>query len=81
MPRFARNSRGGIKQPTNIEPALLDVNDAANYLATGRDQIYELVKAGELAAIKNGRRFRIVRASMDAWVRRQQTAQAREAAQ
>lgn len=47
---------------------LLRPEEAAEYLAIGRTQVYNLVRTGELSSVKIGRLRRIPRSACDQYV-------------
>ena len=47
---------------------LLTINDFAKVTNLGRTRIYELLKRGEVKAVKIGRRTLIRREDADAWI-------------
>lgn len=53
----------------NINPALLNVNQAASYLAVSERTIWALLKADRLPAVRFGRVVRIERADIDSFIR------------
>ena len=55
-----------------VQPAILRMQDAADYLSVSRAYIYTLVNCGELKQIKLGpRAVGIRRAEIDAWINTQ----------
>ena len=57
--------------PQATPPRLvLDVNETAQVLGSGRSTVYELIKSGDLASIKIGRRRLVTYASCEALVTR-----------
>ena len=50
---------------------LLSVKDTIVCYRIGRTRLYELMKAGEIRAIKIGRSVRIRRTELEAWIARQ----------
>ena len=56
--------------PTDVPPLTLDVNEAARLLRSGRSTVYELIKSGDLASLKIGRRRLVTYASCEALVER-----------
>ncbi len=52
------------------EPAAFDTAGACRYLSLKKTSLYEQIKAGNLEALKAGRRTIITRAACDAWLAR-----------
>ena len=55
-----------------MEALLLRPSQAADVLGIGRSMAYELIKAGELPAVRIGNSLRIARADLEAYVARLQ---------
>ena len=55
---------------SNLKPLVTDVRGACQLLGCARDQIYDLLHAGEIASYLDGRARRIVIASLDDYVTR-----------
>lgn len=49
-----------------VEPVAFNVPDAAKYLGISRSLAYELVRSGELPALRLAKRWLIPRAALDA---------------
>lgn len=61
-----------IERTTRLAAAVtLTVEDAAAVIGCGPELVYALIHRGELAAIRNGRRLLIPRASIEAWAQRE----------
>jgi excisionase family DNA binding protein len=56
------------KIPT--EPRYISVREAARRAGVSRSRIYELLKSGEIEAVKDGSRTLVPIASIDAWLDR-----------
>jgi len=56
--------------PVTERPKLLTVPQTARLLACGRDKVYDLLHRGEIEGVMLDGRRRIVRESLDAFVRR-----------
>lgn len=65
--------------PTNVEN-LLTVEEALEYLRISRSKLHQMVRSGELAAIKFGRRTLFRRAALDALISAHETVAAPPAA-
>jgi len=50
-------------------PALLRVNEAAQYLGFSPSKVWQLIHDGALPAVKIGFSVRIKRTDLDAWIR------------
>ncbi len=59
-----------------MEKLLLKVPEAAELVGLGRSKLYELMKAGEIPAIRIGRGVRIPANGLREWVARQTEAAA-----
>jgi excisionase family DNA binding protein len=53
-----------------IEPRTLSPLEAARRAGVSRSRIYELLKSGEILAVKDGSRTLVITASVDAWLDR-----------
>jgi excisionase family DNA binding protein len=53
-----------------ITPITISVREAARRAGVSRSRIYELLKSGEIRAIKDGSRTLVIVASIDAWLDR-----------
>jgi excisionase family DNA binding protein len=53
-----------------IEPRYISVREAARRAGVSRSRIYELLKSGEIEAVKDGARTLVIVASLDAWLDR-----------
>ncbi len=51
-----------------IEPALLNVTEAARYLACGRTTLFMILREGRIRSIRRGRRRLIPRSELDKFV-------------
>ena len=51
-----------------IDPAVMTINEFANWARVGRTKIYEEINSGALAAFKFGRRTFITADSARAWL-------------
>lgn len=49
-------------------PLLLTVEDAAERLSLGRTKVYELIRSGELEAVRIGKSRRVPADALDAYV-------------
>jgi excisionase family DNA binding protein len=56
-----------------VAPALMTVSEVAAVLKFSRGHVYELVRRGELAAVRCGRTVRIRQQDLEAWQSRHQT--------
>jgi excisionase family DNA binding protein len=65
------------RRTTAIAPVLLTVSQAAQALAVGRTTLYELIRGGELEAIRIGRSTRIPVDAIATYVDRQRRATSR----
>lgn len=63
--------RGGLT--THAPPPYLNVDQAAEYIAAGRQRIYDLVSAGTLQPCRDGTRLLFKRSTLDAYVTRRAT--------
>jgi hypothetical protein len=61
-----RNPSGG--QSNEIKPLVVSVAQAEVLLSCGHDQVYDLIRAGELASYTEGPRRKITMASVEALV-------------
>jgi excisionase family DNA binding protein len=52
-------------------PLAVRVSEAARLLDIGRSKCYELIRTGELPAIRVGKTIRVSLDALEAWVRRQ----------
>ena len=50
--------------------ALHSVAQSAQYLACSRGRIYQLLRAGELVAVRDGQRLKIRRSELDGYIDR-----------
>lgn len=58
-----------MTQPTLYHPmSLLSIKDTCAYLSTSRANLYRLLQAGKLEAIKMGRNTRIPYASIETYI-------------
>lgn len=58
-------------QPYLQHALLLTVNQTAELLSISDDQVYRLLRRGELTSLKIGRLRRIPRAAVDTWIDQQ----------
>ena len=54
--------------PTTVQPALLDVQDAAIYLGRSEQSIQHLIFKHELPVVRVGRRVHLHRRDLDYWI-------------
>lgn len=59
---------------SNLKPLVTDVPGACQSLGCGHDQIYDLMRAGEIDSYLDGRARRIIVASLEAYVARRRKA-------
>ena len=59
---------------SNLKPLVTDVPGACQSLGCGHDQIYDLMRAGEIDSYLDGRARRIIVASLEAYVARRREA-------
>lgn len=58
-----------------IQPAILRIQAAHNYLSISRSYLYLLIERGELPLLKlGGRASGLMRSDLDAWLDKQRTA-------
>ena len=57
-----------VAATSQIEPAVMTVNEVANWARVGRTKIYEEINSGALAAFKFGRRTYITADAARAWL-------------
>ncbi len=55
------------------ETAVLDVNEAAAYLAVSRQAVYTLIREGKLAHVRVGEAIRLRREDLDAFLENHRT--------
>jgi excisionase family DNA binding protein len=55
-------------KPSNLEPALMTIENFRSYSNLGRTKTYELISSGELHSVRVGRRRFIPTNSARAWV-------------
>jgi putative molybdopterin biosynthesis protein len=65
-----RPNAAGEVSAVDQESLLLRVNEVAVLLRVGRWTVYELIRRGELPALRIGRLVRVPRHGLEAWVRR-----------
>ena len=53
-----------------VVPALLKIDEAAEYLRIGQTKLYALMKARRIRRVKIGRSTRIRRSALDAYIER-----------
>ena len=53
---------------TTFEPALMKIEPACRYLDVGRSKLYELIREGNLEAVKIGKSARVTTASLKRFV-------------
>jgi excisionase family DNA binding protein len=70
-----------LKQAQKIVPELISPSDAADMLALKRTSIYQLLRAGEIDAIKIGRKTCVRVSSLRAFIERQPRAMFQPASQ
>ena len=58
-------------QNADVQPALLTVGEAAQALRIGRNTCYELIRQGQIPAIRIGRLIRVPRFGLESWLSRQ----------
>lgn len=51
--------------PAGISPAMLSISDACKYAGCGQTKLRELIREGQLAACKLGRRTLVSKNSLD----------------
>ena len=56
--------------PNVIQPALLDVKQAAIYLGRSEQSVQHLIFEKELPVVRSGRRVHLRRADLDRWIER-----------
>ena len=77
---MARKTKPRKTQPaapsaaSNLKPLVTDVPGACQSLGCGHDQIYDLMRAGEIDSYLDGRARRIIVASLEAYVARRREA-------
>ena len=59
---------------SNLKPLVTDVPGSQKVLNCGRDQVYDLMRAGEIESYLDGRARRIIIASLEAYVARRREA-------
>ena len=52
----------------NMQPALLRITEAAEYLGISRTKCYELIQRGELKTLKIDTSVRVPRAELERWL-------------
>ena len=71
---IARAVEAGVRKALNIQDAtnrrLFTVKEAAVYLALSTREIYNMIAAGELVAVKHGRRTMADKRDLDMWIER-----------
>jgi excisionase family DNA binding protein len=65
-----RHVRAACMPKPPIEPRYVSVREAARRAGVSRSRIYELLKSGEIDAVKDGARTLVIVASLDAWLDR-----------
>jgi excisionase family DNA binding protein len=50
------------------EPALLTIEEAAQYLRLSRAKVYQMAQRGEVPSVRMGRSVRIRRDRLDGWL-------------
>lgn len=65
------NVRGGVVTKEKEQSILITVDEATQLLCYHRTKIYAMIQKKELKAVGEGRGLRIVRASVDRWVKQQ----------
>jgi excisionase family DNA binding protein len=65
------NTQLAAEGARSVEPALLRVDEAAQYLSLGRSKMYERIARGELPVIRIGRSVRVPRNALEAWIQAQ----------
>lgn len=51
-----------------IEPALLKIDEAAQFLSLGRSTLYQLIASGQLPVVRIGRSVRLSREALRHWI-------------
>jgi excisionase family DNA binding protein len=72
------NPNERVRDSGEIAPVLLTVVEAARALAVGRTTLYELIRSGDLEAIRIGRSTRIPVDAIGTFVERQRRATVRQ---
>lgn len=57
-----------MRKLVEIEPELLRPEEVAKILAVARSTVFELLRAGDLPAVRIGRAVRIPRKALDRWI-------------
>ena len=60
-----------MKRHDRMMPLLLRIPEACDVIGIGRSKLYEILKSGELPAVRLGRSVRIRLSDLQAWVDRQ----------
>jgi excisionase family DNA binding protein len=56
------------EQPVKIQPALLTVAQAAEYLARSTRAVENMIQDGKLRTVRDGRRVFLARKDLDIWI-------------
>ena len=65
---MTRSNARHIKAHEGIEPVLMSIGDTCLFLACGHTRVYELIKTGEIEAVKFGAHRRITTESAKRYV-------------